>query len=159
MQTFSTPTENRALKSCISSILRSGDALSVLLPILPIPSRSLFQTSKLLLYHRGSFHIAAPGLLNSVPDRAAQGQDAGSPPRLERGAGGRTDARSLPGSCSPGPGGELPPRPVTAMRCRETAYGCTELKAARCFPRTPLCVLRSEGNRRQMSIVQAEGEW
>lgn len=55
----------------------SGHPVSV---PLSMPSQSPFQTSALLSHPRGGFRIPVSGLLNSVSNRAAQGQDVGSPP-------------------------------------------------------------------------------
>lgn len=69
---------------------------------LSLPSQSPFEKGELPSHRHGSFRIPVPGLLNSVSNRAAQGQDAGSAPRQEQGIGKRTDACSPP-SRSPAP--------------------------------------------------------
>ena len=118
--------------------------------------------SELVSHRHGSFGIPVSGLLNSVSSRAAQGQDVGSPPRLEQGTGKRMDACSPP-SHSPAPASQGQTSPSEPWHWdalqEEVAYGCMELAAARRLPGLRFARFTIEGDRRQMSLIQGEGQW
>lgn len=121
---------------------------------LSLPSQSPFEKGELPSHRHGSFRIPVPGLLNSVSNRAAQGQDAGSAPRQEQGIGKRTDACSPP-SRSPAPTLQGQASPSEPRHWDVLQGGGFWLLRA---PGSLGCTLQREGERRQMSLIQGEGQ-
>lgn len=117
---------------------------------LPLPLASLF-------------HIPASGLLNTASNRAAQGQDEGSPcSSLSRSGWAWWKEGCLltpPSSPAPALQGRTPP---SWPWCWEALQGGNVwmhgAQGSEMPPRTPVCMLMSKGDRRQMRLLQGEGQ-